>query len=378
MKRQIILLSLIVLSNVINLFGQYSEPARVHDIVVAESYFDYVPSRNDKFAYSPSKVFDNNPMTCMAINYNQIKENGGYFFKFEFDRRNIGFFDKNIDRIIIEPGFFNPAYYKKNARIKKINIVIAGFGENYGKYYKDTFILEDKMEAQVLLLKERVKKIWWMEFNVEEIYPGETWQDVCLSGIKLFDGNYELKMRIIPKRNIHIQWYYDDKDQLTMSYWHLLYERNVSGMMIIEYKDKRISKLKVFGDSFGEEGNEIHKPVYWEYFYVYNHDNIIIIDGNNTILREYKVKDGKIIQEKRIRSFPRNDSNDNWIFNYHQDGKDDIREYIRQENSILRLVYSPNEKISEIDYYEENVIIYSYRDSHIFDIFPPIEYIFLK
>jgi hypothetical protein len=374
MKKQIALLLLSVLLNVIGLFGQYVEPAVVHDVVIDKSYhFNYVQSKNDKFAYSPSKIFDNDPLTCMAINYNEMKT--GFYLKLTFDRRSISLFDKNIDRIIIEPGFFNPEYFKKNARIKKLTVSISGYGANYGKYYSDTFTLEDKMEAQVLLLKKRVEKIWSIEFYVEEIYLGERWQDVCMSGIKLFDGNNELKLRIVPKRDVHIQWYYDDNDQLVMAYWYLLYE-HASGMMIVDYKDDKINKLKIFLENFGEGGNEIHKPLYWEYFYIYNNNEVSVIDSDNHIRRQYEIKNNKVIGEKRKNYQPETDS---WVFNYNQNGMDNIREYIRQEDSILRLSYNYNEGISEMDCYEDNVIIYSYRehDNNI-DILPPIEYIFLN
>ena len=82
-----------------------------------------------------------------------------------------------FNSLIILNGYVDPArpdLYKKNSRIKKLWVIDL---DNYREYI---FFLEDAVEFQVLNFRSPIKQVL---MTIEEVYPGESWDDTCVTAI---------------------------------------------------------------------------------------------------------------------------------------------------------------------------------------------------
>ena len=147
-------------------------------------YYDYVAAAaslsasssliDDDFPqrYQAVQVFDSDPETGWA----EDSPGPGYgqYIKIRF-KDSI-----KVDKIMVMPGWFQSAYFRKNNRIKNMTIVLNG------KEYDVRF--EDKMEPQYLELDTPIDLLS-AEFIIKDVYRTEKWDDTPIAEIGfLYNG----------------------------------------------------------------------------------------------------------------------------------------------------------------------------------------------
>ncbi len=142
----------------------------------------YLHNVKQPFRYAPDKAFDGELSTCWVEG---IEGSGvGQKIAFEVDKAR---------GLSILPGFGKDIYFKKNNRIKKVNLSISElrgdatmtrvdlhFSE---KLYDDMLEFKDEMSMQEFLFSEPLSGIAVLE--IMEVYQGEKWDDTCISEIKI-------------------------------------------------------------------------------------------------------------------------------------------------------------------------------------------------
>lgn len=130
--------------------------------------------------YSPVNAFDNDASTVFA---RSLPKQGDSAVLISVDFAA----PTDIDGIKIKAGYFDSRYFAKNHRIQKIRIVVRPADSKKSKFSRE-FVLEDKMEAQDLLLGSR-QNASGVDIIVNSVYEGSQWKDVVVSGVSfLRDG----------------------------------------------------------------------------------------------------------------------------------------------------------------------------------------------
>lgn len=145
-----------------------------------EIIFLYVSSQLtepfDKNNYHPVKVFDGDPKTCWL---EKVSGPGrGEFLEVEFNK------EITIDAIEFLPGVFWPGYWKRNNRIRRLEI--EADDENFQVGFKDL-----EMAQRVTLKKPLTfKKI---RFTIQDIYKTTDWDDSGISEIDFYFKNKKIQ-----------------------------------------------------------------------------------------------------------------------------------------------------------------------------------------
>ncbi len=136
--------------------------------------------------YEASNLFDGDPSTTWAIGAKKFekfeKETEGHF------PRMVGIKTIQqypIERLAITNGYAkNNESWRNNARAKTITIMGCTEGSNLASnLYSGT--LSDTPEPQIINLSKTGRYDYY-NLIIEDYYPGEKWDDVCISEIKVF------------------------------------------------------------------------------------------------------------------------------------------------------------------------------------------------
>lgn len=137
-------------------------------------------------SYEASNLFDGDPSTTWAIGAKKFekfeKETEGHF------PRMVGIKTIQqypIERLVITNGYAkNNESWRNNARAKTITIMGCTEGSNSAdNLYSGT--LSDTPEPQIINLSKTGRYDYY-NLIIEDYYPGEKWDDVCISEIKVF------------------------------------------------------------------------------------------------------------------------------------------------------------------------------------------------
>lgn len=136
--------------------------------------------------YEASNLFDGDPSTTWAVGAKKFekfeKETEGHF------PRMVGIKTIQqypIERLVITNGYAkNKESWRNNARAKAITIMGCTEGSNLAdNLYSGT--LSDTSEPQTVILRKSGRYDYY-NLIIEDYYPGEKWDDVCISEIEVF------------------------------------------------------------------------------------------------------------------------------------------------------------------------------------------------
>lgn len=136
--------------------------------------------------YEASNLFDGDPSTTWAIGAKKFekfeKETEGHF------PRMVGIKTIQqypIERLVLTNGYAkNNESWRNNARAKTITIMGCTEGSNSAdNLYSGT--LSDTSEPQTVVLRKTGRYDYY-NLIIEDYYPGDKWDDVCISEIKVF------------------------------------------------------------------------------------------------------------------------------------------------------------------------------------------------
>lgn len=137
-------------------------------------------------SYEASNLFDGDPSTTWAVGAKKFekfeKETEGHF------PRMVGIKTIQqypIERLVITNGYAkNKESWRNNARVKNITIMGCTEGSNLAdNLYSGT--LSDTAEPQTITLRKTGQYDYY-NLIIEDYYPGEKWDDVCISEIEVF------------------------------------------------------------------------------------------------------------------------------------------------------------------------------------------------
>lgn len=137
-------------------------------------------------SYEASNLFDGDPSTTWAVGAKKFekfeKETEGHF------PRMVGIKTIQqypIERLVITNGYAkNKESWRNNARAKTITIMGCTEGSNLAdNLYSGT--LSDTSEPQTVILRKTGRYDYY-NLIIEDYYPGEKWDDVCISEIEVF------------------------------------------------------------------------------------------------------------------------------------------------------------------------------------------------
>lgn len=137
-------------------------------------------------SYEASNLFDGDPSTTWAVGAKKFekfeKETEGHY------PRMVGIKTIQqypIERLVITNGYAkNNESWRNNARAKTITIMGCTEGSNLAdNLYSGT--LSDTPEPQIINLSKTGRYDYY-NLIIEDYYPGEKWDDVCISEIKVF------------------------------------------------------------------------------------------------------------------------------------------------------------------------------------------------
>jgi hypothetical protein len=347
-----------------------------------------VVSQTDRFAFSPQKLFDADPLTCMAVTQDYLRAGSKRFLSL-YSNYNVHlnrfYVTTQITGFVIEGGYFNEAYYRKNARVKEIRIIIESADDrkySETKIIDEKFALNDTMEPQIFVFKNRPGKlIYAVDIYVTDTYNGEEWQDVCISGLSFLSDNYIVPIKLNPESNMYVDWYCDNKLPV-IGRWRVdMGAENITGIIQISYDGEgRIRRLKLY-NTYGEY---VRRPPEITCSYIYSTDKITVYDEtNNRRICEYIFQDGKLIYERRGKfSFLSNDYGDDvekeFTYTNGENSSDNVREFVTRDDQygheILRMAEAGSSHFSEHDIYDTNgVIVRSRRNTNW--VLPPIQFL---
>jgi len=147
----------------------YADPRTHHDAssTLVEDY-------SDIFRYHPIKIDDGDSSTCWVEG---VEGYGvGEFVEFEWDN------PRDLVALKILPGFAgSETLWSENARPKKITVQCFSGEESI---LKVSFTLEDIMKEQTFYLtNEVVYGCSRLRITIDEVYPGEKYDDTCISEV---------------------------------------------------------------------------------------------------------------------------------------------------------------------------------------------------
>lgn len=137
-------------------------------------------------SYEASNLFDGDPSTTWAVGAKKFekfeKETEGHF------PRMVGIKTIQqypIERLVITNGYAkNKESWRNNARVKNITIMGCTEGSNLAdNLYSGT--LSDTAEPQTITLRKTGQYDYY-NLIIEDFYPGDKWNDVCISEIEVF------------------------------------------------------------------------------------------------------------------------------------------------------------------------------------------------
>jgi hypothetical protein len=345
-------------------------------------------SKTDKFVFSPQKLFDSDSQTCMAVTHDYLNRQNQRFLSLSSNYLfylNRFYVTPQITGFVIEGGYFDEAYYRKNARVKEIRMIIESDAGNSSEkiIIDETFALNDTMEPQIFVFKNHPgRRIEAVDIYVTDTYQGEEWQDICISGLRFLSNNYIIPVKLNPKCYNYIDWYCDNKLPV-IGQWRIdMGAENNTGVIQITYdNDGRIKRLKIY-NTYSEY---VERPPEIICSYIYSNNKITVYDEtNNRQICEYVFQDGKLIYEKRNKFSVSNFSGygyDNaveneFVYTNGKDSSDNVREFVVRDDQygheILRIEYELS--ASEHDFYDTNgVIVRSRRESEW--LLPPVQFL---
>lgn len=100
----------------------------------------------------------------------------------------------NLDGIEIEAGYFDSRYYLANDRIKRLRLVLDAAD---GGHVEKSYDLKDEMKVQNLRFDAPLD-VKAVHVFLSEVYKGNKWDDVVVSGMTFTSGGRELKGRFDP------------------------------------------------------------------------------------------------------------------------------------------------------------------------------------
>lgn len=250
--------------------------------------------KNNKYRYSPLKVFDNDDETVFAFPYNKNKENK--IFRIHFND------NYPIDEIKIKAGYFDNKYYSQNHRIKKITLIF-----NEGKFdsrvpvAKYSFELKDEMKEQTLKFsKIDCNEIW---VCVDEIYNSNKYNDICISELNFCNKGEIYKIQIRPDPNGKSEYKYDDNGELIEE--HLRFDHM---NYLIKYSINNDGIKEGYASYEDLEGVEHTSKI----------KTLHPLKNNKELIeQQYGIKIKHIYEDNRIIRTEVNESDENYLLKYY-------------------------------------------------------------
>lgn len=165
--------------------GNSTNYIKIRAFVKSFPYLDKITldPQNDN-SYEAYNLFDKDPSTTWAVGAKKFEK---------FEKETEGHFPRMVsistpdllERLVITNGYAkNNQSWRNNARVKNITIMGCTEGSNLAdNLYSGT--LSDTSEPQTITLRKTGQYDYY-NLIIEDYYPGEKWDDVCISEIEVF------------------------------------------------------------------------------------------------------------------------------------------------------------------------------------------------
>lgn len=165
--------------------GNSTNYIKIRAFVKSFPYLDKITldPHNDN-SYEAYNLFDKDPSTTWAVGAKKFEK---------FEKETEGHFPRMVsistpdllERLVITNGYAkNNQSWRNNARVKNITIMGCTEGSNLAdNLYSGT--LSDTAEPQTITLRKTGQYDYY-NLIIEDYYPGEKWDDVCISEIEVF------------------------------------------------------------------------------------------------------------------------------------------------------------------------------------------------
>lgn len=165
--------------------GNSTNYIKIRAFVKSFPYLDKITldPQNDN-SYEAYNLFDKDPSTTWAVGAKKFEK---------FEKETEGLFPRMVsisthdllERLVITNGYAkNNQSWRNNARVKNITIMGCTEGSNLAdNLYSGT--LSDTAEPQTVILRKTGRYDYY-NLIIEDYYPGEKWDDVCISEIEVF------------------------------------------------------------------------------------------------------------------------------------------------------------------------------------------------
>ncbi len=165
--------------------GNSTNYIKIRAFVKSFPYLDKITldPQNDN-SYEAYNLFDKDPSTTWAVGAKKFEK---------FEKETEGHFPRMVsistpdllERLVITNGYAkNNQSWRNNARVKNITIMGCTEGSNLAdNLYSGT--LSDTAEPQTITLRKTGQYDYY-NLIIEDYYPGEKWDDVCISEIEVF------------------------------------------------------------------------------------------------------------------------------------------------------------------------------------------------
>ena len=271
--------------------------------------------KNDKYRYSPLKLFDKKNDTAFAVPQDTVYDY--LLLILHFDK------EYEFDEIDISAGYFDSKWYLKNYRIKEIDFIFnyeatAGSDES-----EESFILKDEMVSQKLKFSEK-RKAKDIRIRARSYYPSSAYNDVCISEMSFSNNGKEYDIVIRPAPSFYGSKYeYDVQGNMVkeiISGDHLYYDLNY-----YRKDNQLIGKCEYI--------DEDNVPQQFDYKKITYSKNLIEIVIERTYIKHY------YDNEKLLRSEVTNYNGEKYNLNYYY--KNDILDHTDYgefiyENGLLK------------------------------------------
>lgn len=165
--------------------GNSTNYIKIRAFVKSFPYLDKITldPQNDN-SYEAYNLFDKDPSTTWAVGAKKFEK---------FEKETEGHFPRMVsistpdllERLVITNGYAkNNQSWRNNARAKNITIIGCTEGSNLAdNLYSGT--LSDTSEPQTVILRKSGRYDYY-NLIIEDFYPGDKWNDVCISEIEVF------------------------------------------------------------------------------------------------------------------------------------------------------------------------------------------------
>ena len=165
--------------------GNSTNYIKIRAFVKSFPYLDKITldPQNDN-SYEAYNLFDKDPSTTWAVGAKKFEK---------FEKETEGHFPRMVsistpdllERLVITNGYAkNNQSWRNNARVKNITIMGCTEGSNLAdNLYSGT--LSDTSEPQTVILRKSGRYDYY-NLIIEDFYPGDKWNDVCISEIEVF------------------------------------------------------------------------------------------------------------------------------------------------------------------------------------------------